>query len=126
MGDPWTWRVEFADGHALDEVDESAPDGRGWASVEAYIAEHETRIQRIVLIPQRPHLSTHAVVPVNGTHVSIWRRRTLSVSPVTGQESGERPEPITFVAVKWPDGRAAYTFLFADGSVVVSDELNAV
>lgn len=123
-GDPWVWRAEFADGTALDEYDATdAPEGRGWADVQA----HGGTLARVVLVPQRPGLATHVGLPAQGARVRVFRRRTVAVSPVTGEEVA-RPDPITVLALDWPgaDGRTAYTFLFADGSVLVSDELNAV
>lgn len=120
--DPWVWRAEYADGTVLDEYDADVPGGRGWADVVA----HDANLSRVVLVPQRAGLATHVALGTRGGRVRVFRRRTISVSPESGAEAGARPDPITVLALDWPDGRAAYTFLFADGSVLVSDELNAV
>ena len=134
--DPWRWRAEYADGSVLDEYDEDAPDGRGWAQVERLAEVRGTALARVLLIPQRPHLSTHVALPLRGARIVVSRRRPVTVSAVSGEEVGRR-DPITIIHIihvlygaDGADGdaseRAAYTFLFADGSVVVSDELNAV
>lgn len=119
--DPWVWRAVYADGSTLDEYDDDAPDGRGWAQAEAYGVARGTRIAQVLLIPQRDGLSTHVVTLTGATtQVRIFRRRMLTVSAETGETVGIA-EPITAVELA-----GAYTFLFADGSIVVSDDLNAV
>ena len=50
----------------------------------------------------------------------LFRRRRLTVSMETGETVGEA-DPVTAI-----EFGGVYTFLFADGSVVVSDDLNAV
>lgn len=125
-GDPWIWRAEFADGSQLDEVDADRPDGRSWADLQVTLAERDTTLARLVLIPQRPHLAAHAIFPCAGAQFVLARRRYIIVSPTTGEEVARR-EPITILMTTWLDvGKTAYTFLFADSSVVVSDDLNAV
>lgn len=135
--DPWVWRALFADGSVLDEyadehADEYADDapdgqnGRGWAAVAAQAEAHATRLTSIVLLPTRRGLQTHVVslsanCSADGSGARIFRRRSLTVSPLTGEEVGARPDPITAIEVN-----GVYTFLFSDGSVVVSDDLNAV
>ena len=121
MPDPWVWRAVYADDSTLDEYDDDAPDGRGWQSAEAYGQARQTRIGQVVLIPQRDGLSTH-VVTLKGeqTVVRIFRRRLVTVSMETGETVGTA-DPITAIELS-----GVYTFLFADGSIVVSDDLNAV
>lgn len=124
--DPWVWRVEFADGSVLDEYDddEHAPQGRGWADVQAYGREQWPipTLLRVLLIPTREGLPTHVIVraPDGDASVTIFRRRRMTVSAATGELIGQA-EPITIAQCS-----GVYTFFFADGSVVVSDDLNAV
>ena len=122
--DPWVWRVEDADGSTLDEYDADAPDGHGWADALALASETQTRITRVLLIPQRDALHTHVVTLTSDTaSVRIFRRRSVTVSGETGEQTiGPSSDPITVIAL----GEGCYTFLFADGSLVVSDDLNAV
>ena len=118
--DPWHWRAVYADGSHLDEYDDDAPDGRGWQSAQAYGDARETRITQILLIPQRDGLSTHVVTLTTDAPMRLFRRRRLTVSMETGETVGEA-DPVTAI-----EFGGVYTFLFADGSVVVSDDLNAV
>lgn len=121
--DPWLWRVEYADGSGLDEYDADAPEGRGWAQVERLAVARASRIARVILIPTREGLATHVILPTAGdTPLRIFRRRRLTLDSGTGQEVSERPDPITAIEM----GGGVFTFLFADGSVAVSDDLNAV
>lgn len=119
--DPWHWRAIYADGSYLDEYDDDAPEGRGWHSAEAYGQARATRLTQVLLVPHRDGLSTH-VVTLNGDApaVRIFRRRRLTVSMETGETVGEA-DPITGIELA-----GVYTFFFADGSIVVSDDLNAV
>ena len=74
----------------------------------------------MLLIPQRDGLSTHVVTLATDTPIRFFRRRRLTVSMETGETVGEA-DPVTAI-----EFGGVYTFLFADGSVVVSDDLNAV
>ena len=119
--DTWLWRAVYADGSYLDEYDDDAPDGRGWQSALAYGVARATRLAQVLLIPQRDGLRTHVVsVTTDATSVRFFRRRRLTVSMETGETVGEA-DPITAIELA-----GVYTFLFADGSVVVADDLNAV
>ena len=118
--DPWLWRAIYADGSHLDEYDDDAPDGRGWQSAEAYGVTRATRLAQVLLIPQRDGLSTHVVTRTTDAPIRFFRRRRLTVSMETGETVGEA-DPITAIELS-----GVYTFLFTDGSVVVSDDLNAV
>lgn len=124
MPDPWLWRVEYADGSTLDEYDDDAPQGRGWDTAVAYGQARGTCIARVVLMPQRDELATHVVRPTADATVRVFRRRLVTVSMETGAQVGQA-DPITGIACK-VGGHGVYTFLFADGSIVVSDDLNAV
>ena len=118
--DTWLWRAVYADGSHLDEYDDDAPDGRGWQSAQAYGVARATRLAQVLLIPQRDGLSTHVVSVTTDAPIRFFRRRRLTVSMETGETVGEA-DPITAIAIA-----GVYTFFFADGSVVVSDDLNAV
>lgn len=121
MSDPWLWRAVYADGSTLDEYDDDAPDGRGWAQAQAYGTARRTRIAQVLLVPQRDGLSTH-VVTLTGDDATarVFRRRMLTVNAETGATVGTA-EPITAIEL-----RGVYIFLFADGSMVASNDLNAV
>lgn len=122
MSDPWVWRVEFDDGSTLDEYDADAPDGRGWANVQEYAREPVRTLVRALLIPTRDGLPTHVVTRKRDGDASvvILRRRRVLVSAETGEQMGAH-DPITIALCG-----GVYTFFFTDGSVVVSDDLNAV
>lgn len=127
--DPWVWRALCADGSALDEYDENAPSGRGWADVDAFVAQRASALVGILLLPTRPTLATHVVHVTPAARARIFRRRTLSVRLTPAPDESEAPkpiDPITVIALDMLDGSTAYTFLFSDGSIVVSTDLNAV
>ena len=133
--DPWVWRAVFADGGMLDEYDANAETPHGWSEVAAVAAQRGTRLAHIALMPTRAGLAAHCLTlaqaggpsggPSGDVTARFFRRRRLTVSPLTGAEVGARSDPITVLALEWPD-HAAYTFFFSDGSVLVSDDLNAV
>lgn len=135
QGDPWTWCVGFADGSTLDEYDDDAPSGHGWSDVEQAAQQRGTVVAGVLLVPHWPALSTHVAALREPERVTpglprlwVFRRRSLSVSMQTGQQM-RGADPITIIALV-PDAGApdkvCYTFLFTDGSVSVSDDLNAV
>lgn len=135
--DPWVWRAVYADGATLDEVDDDAPDGRGWDAVMRYAEARGTRLASVVLLPTRAGLCTHVVTlapdgPNGNATLRIFRRRSLTLDSGSGAEVGERPDAITALALTFSGDTdrhtayTAYTFLFSDGSVVLSDDLNAV
>lgn len=120
------WRAVFTDGATLDEYDADTPDGRGWASVVTQASERGARLAHVLLIPQRAHLASHVVTIRADTTARVFRRRQLTLDSGTGAEIGERPEAITCVGLAVAGGAEMFTFLFADGSLVLSDDLNAV
>jgi hypothetical protein len=133
MPDPWLWRAVLSDGTVIDEVDGDAPDGRGFGVVKRLAAERNAPITQLILIPTQPFLRPHVMTATRGATLDIWRVRRVTVNIESGEQVG-RAEPITRLELHMPeddaDGagrhRVAYTFLLYDGSIVVSDDEDAV
>ena len=131
LTDPWLWRAVLSDGTVIDEVDDDAPDGRGFGVVKRLAAERNAPIRQLILIPTRGDLRTHVITATRGATLDIWRVRRVTVNIESGEQVGYA-EPITRLELHWPDDdgagghRVAYTFLLYDGSIVVSDDEDAV
>jgi hypothetical protein len=127
--DVWHWRIHYTDGTILDEYDQDAPDGRGFASVDL------PRVRAVELIPQREGLRNHAVKieADKGMRPIFFRRRLMPVDL-----SGEFPTGVvvasltvlgyqkTLEGLNGPLNSSHYTFFFEDGSVLVTDDHNAI
>lgn len=122
FSDAWTWRAIYPDGSFLDEYDEQGGH-HGFAEVDL---EH---ISIFVLLPTREGLPTHHVLidAASGQRPIFFRRRTLSVNPLTEAVEGSQ----TIHVLGWQrtiqgQNIASYSFIYEDGSVLLSDDYQAV
>lgn len=131
--DSYSWLVTYTDGTQIFEYDEERPDGRGFAERE------EKPVHTLTLMAtDRPW--QHMFVP-KGAEPVFFRRRYIDVSPteeeVAASQQGIFTEAIfarinaaprtTVHCIGWKQGeQAEYLFVFADGSTLLSDDLQAV
>ncbi len=126
MRDLWHWLAVYRDDTTLPEYD---GDGRGHGFHEI----DQSRLACFLLLPQRPHLASavvrlcHADGSSNGSRLIFFRRRDHAIA-MSGPHAGQPVGPPTTLHVigyqRTVAGRnvQALTFLFPDGSVLVSDD----
>lgn len=114
--DHYTWLVEYADGTLLAEYDDERPDGRGWLEVE------QERVTTVFLLNPDPAVAvTHLVLVPQDAAPVFLRRRLIQFSP-----EGEIARA-TVHCIGWHAGEAGvYLFVFADGSSLVSSDIQAI
>lgn len=122
----FTWSVLYEDGTWLHEV-EADGTRHGFKHIDL------PRVQSMTLWPCRSGLSSFTVARTGPTWRPIFtRRRTLTVNPLTGQQEGEA---VTVTCLGWqrtdtvagePRNVKSYAWLFDDGSVLITDDGNAV
>jgi hypothetical protein len=120
--DAWTWVVEYADGAELREC---GPDGgdHGFAEVD------HARAARLLLLPAREGLTAHVVTvdAAAGERLIFFRRRTVRTDPATDEAAYEATvHCVGFQRTTRGVNFQTFTFLFDDGSVLVSSDRNAV
>jgi hypothetical protein len=112
MAELWHWLAVYQDGSQVREEDDVP-----FADVA------QDQLAAFVLLPQRPHLAAAAVRLVHpGSRVRFFRRRHISLDPQTRQQTTH--DGLHVLGIAWPDGRSACTFLYADGSVLLSDDVD--
>ncbi len=113
MQDIYTWRVIYQDETYTDEFDETRPDGRGFAELEdkPIIGIELHDFLKAVASVAFPHKED--VQPV------FFRRRYIALTGI-----GER-STVHCIGWKWEES-ACYLFVFADGSSLMTDDLQAV
>ncbi len=134
MSGAFLWRAIYSDAY-LDEQSDTASDCAGGDAVHTnddrtehvFACIDQEHLLALVLIPQVPGLSTYVLKLTDGTRPIFFRRHQMTVNPLTGEEI----DHTTVTCFGWQrsvsgETVAAYTFLFDDGSVVVSDDLQAV
>jgi hypothetical protein len=126
------WVVEYSDGSFLTEYDE-AGGRRGWKDIDV------DRVKSMTIFATREGLASSTVKMTSPTMRPIFfRRRTLSVN----LSEGEAETAGTVTCLGWqrtdtytdpdhPDleitrNVKAYAFHFGDGSVLITDDHNAV
>ncbi|MGZ6360766.1 MAG: hypothetical protein ACXWP0_03695 [Ktedonobacterales bacterium] len=121
--DGWTWRVHYSDGSMFDEYDANGNE-HGFAEVE------NSRVVAVELQPQHPDVCGH-VVKIDASRDAMrpifFRRRSRIVNLETGGDT----TGAVIHCIGWHktvNGRniAAYTFIFADGSTLTTDDYQAV
>lgn len=116
MQDTYMWLVSRADGTSLQEFDEARPDGRGWSEIG------KDPIKDIFLTTSEGNRVHRVIVPAAATPV-FFRRRTVAINPMSGQEEDRS----TTHCIGWKYGEnAAYLFVFEDGSVLLTNDLQVV
>ena len=123
--DIYTWEVTFADGSIMGEYDDTRQDGRGWAEIG------DQTVKAIMLTPSDASwYEAHRVnIPLGGTPV-FFRRRRVEINPNTDEIQGSS----TVHCIGWKREEnegvpykiaAMYLFIYADGSTLVTDDLQA-
>lgn len=123
--DVWVWVALYRDGEMLTECPCGDPARRHAAFADIDL----TRVVSMALIPQQPGLP-QVVMQLTDPSMRIvfFRRRYVELNVSSGSQ---RPNP-TIHCLGWqknlPDGTnvQSYTFVFEDGSVLVTDNRNAV
>lgn len=114
MADNFSWRAHYNDGTVLDE------EGHGFADVD------QNKLTAFELIPNVPGRNGYVLKCTPEIRPIFFRRRTLTVSMQSGKEIGRS----CIHCLGWQKtvkgvNVASYTFIFEDGSVVVTDDFNA-
>ncbi len=114
--DVYTWGAIYTDRPSVTEY--GRVEGRGFAEVES------TRARRLVLLnASNPHLASHSVDVPPGAIPVFFRRRSIELDPLAGEEQSRR----TVHCIGWKrDKQAVYLFVFDDGSTLLTDDLQAV
>ena len=139
MTDLYNWRVTYDDGTIVDEYDETAPDGRGFAEVTidrvrslALVPreDHGSPAELVVTIPSGetmtvafylPKLPGHAVtIPVQGRPI-FFRQRSVIIHADDVTEAGQTAHCIGYQETLHGRNHAVYHFIREDGSSVISD-----
>ncbi len=109
--DAYTWRVTYHDSSTLDEYDETRPDGRGFAEIDS-AQVRMVELSDILKI----------AVP-DGAEPVFFRRRRVVLNP----EDDTVVNRSVVHCIGWKkDDDACYLFVFADGSTLLSSDLQAV
>jgi hypothetical protein len=110
IADVYKWCATYRDGTQIPEYDESRPDGRGFAEVNAsQVATLELSSAHKVAIP-------HGATPV------FFRRRRMELNP--GDDSAVSRG--TTHCIGWEQGESAcYLFVHEDGSTLLTNDLQA-
>lgn len=118
FADCFHWLTAMRDGSLVAEYP-------GDGGQHAFSADVDAgQVAAVVLLPADAHLRQVTVeVPVGAEGVFLRRHATL-VNPEDGVS--QRAPTIHGAGWRYPDGTGVYTFVFADGQVVVSGNLNAV
>lgn len=120
MPDSHHWIAHYSDGSEHSEIDETGA-SRGFASVE---------MDRVVALEWMPESDSHAGsfvrVPSDARPI-LFRRRRIDVNAETGEQS--KHDAIHVLGWQQTiDGRNVKVFvaLYADGSVLVTDDNDAI
>jgi hypothetical protein len=114
--DAYTWGAIYTDGSSIGEYDD--PGGLGFAAVDS------TQVKRLGLLnASSPHLASHSVdIPPGATPI-FFRRRSIELGPIVGEEQGRS----TVHCIGWKRGdEAVYLFVYDDGSTLLTNDLQAV
>lgn len=120
--DLYTWRVTYDDTTVFNEIDETGAE-HGFAEVDL------TRVHTVAWLPDHSGLQPIVVQidPATGQRPILFRRRVLSINPGSGEELDRSCVHV----LGWQrtiNGRnvASYTFILPDGSILLSDDYQAV
>lgn len=116
--DAYTWFVVCKDGTPIAEYDDTRPDGRGFAEVDG------TQVKTLELLPCLPFDDVeHRVAVPDGATPVFFRRRTIELRLEDEQQTA-RP---AIHCIGWKrDEQAVYLFVMADGSTLLSSDLQAI
>lgn len=122
----YMWRVHYTDGEIFPEVTEAGED-RGFALVDL------ARVAAVEIIPMFDHLKS-ALVKIDaasGMRPIFFRRRYIGLNYMDGTETNRA----TVTCLGWQKtlfvggeerNSASYTFFFEDGSILITDDHNAI
>ena len=83
----------------------------------------QTKIKAVLLLPLQKLEVGHRVDIPKGAQAIFFRRRSIEINPLSGQESN-RP---TTHCIGWKNEESAvYLFVFQDGSTLLSNDLQAI
>ncbi len=123
MADSWFWLARYKDGTILCEID-----SRGH---HAFAEVDQSKLDEFRLIPTRDDLQVHILQITPTMRPIFFRRRTITVDPNTGEEKGR--ECVHCLGWQTTVGRgkskrniSTYSFIFDDGTVLTSDNHDAV
>jgi hypothetical protein len=121
--DIYTWEVTYADGSIMGEYDDTRQDGRGWAEIG------DQTVKAVMLTPSdATWYEAHRVTIPKDAKPVFFRRRRVEINP-----NGEEQPPVSTVhCIGWKRGGsdvypmgAVYLFIYADGSTLMTDDLQA-
>jgi hypothetical protein len=108
----YTWRAIYDEKSYHQETEENC-----FADVD------QSRVIALLLIPLQENRVPHRVDIPRGAQAVFFRRRTLEINPLSGQEY-DRP---SISCIGWKsDESEVYLFVLADGSTLLSSDLQAV
>ena len=130
--DIYTWRVIFEDGTLVEEYDLERSDGRGFAEIG------EKPVKRLELEANNDNnfgylhdlTTSHSMLIPHGATPVFFRRRRVEINPNTDEIQGSS----TVHCIGWKREEnegvpykiaAMYLFIYADGSTLVTDDLQA-
>ena len=115
--DLWWWLVQYQDDTILPECQGTSMPHAAWGHVDT------TRVKNIVLVPRQSGLE-QVVVDVGANSPVFFRRRYKELNISGGQQVSQ--QNIHCLGYEAADGTGNYVFVFEDGSVLLSTNLNAV
>lgn len=118
MSDIWHWRAVYRDGSFADEYDENGQHHT------FYEVDH-SQIEWVILVPQAEGFAPHALRIWPGSLPVFFRRTVVAVSQ-TNDEEVERVVIHCLGHEPSESESGAYTFFFPDGSVLVSNNHQAI
>ncbi len=122
--DLWHWRAWYRDGSVLNEYDAAGKHGFKEINLQEVVA--------FELVPQyNGYAAIHVRIDKPGMEPVFFRRRTIPIS-IDGQQLPGMPQmaQTTIHILGWKrsiNGQeiGSYTFLYEDGSILVSDDFQA-
>jgi hypothetical protein len=119
MPDLWNWVAHYNDETCLHEVDENGQ--HGFADVD------QSRLVAFQLIPNREGLPSPVLKITPDIRPIFFRRRTVTIDPANGGEVGRScVHCLGWQTTVKGTNVASYTFFFEDGSVLITDDYQAV
>jgi hypothetical protein len=119
--DAWEWRAIYTDDTYLDEFDEHDGTQHGWKDIDL------ERLHSFVLFSKREHLQSHLLRLTPEARPIFFRRRSIELSIESGEDQGRTTTTVLGMqrTVRGVNV-ASYTYLFEDGSILVSDDFKAI
>lgn len=117
--DLWSWVAHYDDETTLAEYDQTGE--HGFADVD------QSKLVAFRLIPHREGLPSPVLKVTADIRPIFFRRRTITIDPVSGREVGRScVHCLGWQTTAHGKNVASYTFFFEDGSVLITDNGQAV